>query len=152
MAPAQAARRIEGDESIAALTAEVRQLRVAVEQLARSQMETQALGIQLSAQQARVLQATQSLDAARKELDAAIEHDRDAQAQLSGVQDRLNDVTDDQLRTVFEFEMRGTEAEARSAELELQQARARENELSLALAREQERWRELISRFEQLTQ
>ena len=151
-APAEPAPRIEGDESVAALTAEVRQLRAAVERLARDQTEIQALGIHLSAQQGRLLQATQLLDAARRELDSATANNRDAQAQLTSVQERLNGVTDDQLRAVLEFEMRATQAQATSAELELQQAHARESELSLALAREQDRWGDLISRLEQLTQ
>jgi hypothetical protein len=56
---------------MAALTAEVRQRRVAVEQLARSQAETQTLGMTLSAQQGRILQLTQELDTARKEIAAA---------------------------------------------------------------------------------
>lgn len=151
-APAAPAPRVEGDESMAALTAEIRQLRVAVENLARSQTETQALSVYLSAQQGRLLQARQLLDVARKELDSVTAHNRDAQAQLIDVQDRLARVTDRQQRTVLEFEMRATQAEANSTELELQQARAREGDLSLALSREEDRWGDLISRLEQLTQ
>ena len=49
------------DGSMAALTSEVRQLRVAVEELTRSQTQTQALGVYLSVQQSRILQmATRS--------------------------------------------------------------------------------------------
>lgn len=79
-APPAAAPRIAGDESMAALTAAVRQLRVAVEQLARSQQETQALSVYLSAQQGRLVQATQQLDAARKDVDSAVESSRDSEA------------------------------------------------------------------------
>ena len=68
---AAAAPLIEGDESMAALTAEVRQLRIAVEEFARTQTETQALGAYLSARQGRLMQTTQQLDAVRKEIDAA---------------------------------------------------------------------------------
>src|SRR5688500_14852551 len=59
------------DGSLAALTAEVRQLRLSVEELARSQTKTQALAVYLSAQQSRLQQADQQLAVARRELDAA---------------------------------------------------------------------------------
>lgn len=150
-APAAPAPRVEGDESMAALTAEIRQLRAAVEALTRSQTEVQALGVYLSAQQGRVLQATQLLDAARQELDSATAHNRDAQVQLTSVQDRIARVTDPQQRAMLEFEHRGTLSEATAAELQLQQARAREGDLSLALAREEDRWGDLLARLEQLT-
>jgi hypothetical protein len=47
-----------GDGSMAALTAEVRELRMAVQQLAQTQSQTQALGVYLSVQQSRVLQVS----------------------------------------------------------------------------------------------
>jgi hypothetical protein len=49
---------------MAALTAEVRQLRIAVEQLARTQTEAQALGVALSAQSAELSPTTEPLAAA----------------------------------------------------------------------------------------
>jgi hypothetical protein len=54
--------------SLAALTAEIRQLRLAVEEATRSQ--TQALGVYLSVQQARLVEVAARVDAAREELDA----------------------------------------------------------------------------------
>jgi chromosome segregation ATPase len=73
------------DGSLAALTAEVRQLRVAVEELARSQTETQALGVYLSAQQGRLQQADQQLAAARRELDSATAAGQRIEAQLASL-------------------------------------------------------------------
>src|SRR6187455_1271305 len=58
-----------GDGSMAALTAEVRELRMAVQQLAQTQSQTQALGVYLSVQQSRVLQVSSQLDSVRKDLD-----------------------------------------------------------------------------------
>ena len=147
-----AAPRIEGDESMAALTAEVRQLRVAVEELARSQRETQALGVYFSAQQSRVLQATQLLDAARKDLESAIARSRDSQARLAALSDELPRTTDRAQRAALEDGIRAIQADSNGAELELQQARAREDDLSRALAREEDRWSDLLSRLERLTQ
>jgi len=57
--------------SLAALTAEVRQLRLAVEESARRQTQTQAISIYLAAQQSRMVQLSTRLDAVRKELGAA---------------------------------------------------------------------------------
>ena len=55
-----------GGGSLTALTAEVRQLRLAVEESMRSQAQTQALGVYLSAQQSRILQVASRLDAVPK--------------------------------------------------------------------------------------
>src|SRR5688572_1699190 len=57
--------------SLAALTSELRQLRVAVEELTRSQTQTQALGVYLSVQQSRILQLAARVDSARKDLETA---------------------------------------------------------------------------------
>ena len=59
----------DGGASLAAVTSELRQLRMAVEELTRSQTQTQALGVYLSAQQSRVLQVATRLDSARKDLE-----------------------------------------------------------------------------------
>ena len=147
-----AAPRVEGDESMAALTAEVRQLRVAIEQLARSQAETQTLGMTLSAQQGRILQVTQQLDAVRKEIAAASAGSQGFEAQLAGFRDEISRVTEPGQRAGFESAMRGIEAERSRLELELQQARSRENDLSRALALEEDRWSDTLERMEQLTQ
>src|ERR1051325_2226818 len=69
--------------SLAALTAEVRELRLAVQQLSQTQSQTQALGVYLSVQQSRVLQVSSQLDAARKELDAASLHSNELATKLA---------------------------------------------------------------------
>ena len=151
-APPAAAPRIAGDESMAALTAEVRQLRAAVEELARSQQQTQALSVYLSAQQGRVAQATQQLEVARKDVDSATANSRDSEAMLKRLSEELARVTDRTQRAALEDAMHGFERERGAAELALQQAQARESELSRALAREEDRWSDLLGRLEQLTQ
>jgi chromosome segregation ATPase len=150
--PPAAAPRIDGDESMAALTAEVRQLRVAVEELARSQQQTQALSVYLSAQQGRLAQATQQLEAARKDVASATDNSRDSEAMLKRLSEELARVTDRTQRAAIEDAMHGFERERGAAELALQQAQARESELSRALAREEDRWSDLLARLEQLTQ
>jgi chromosome segregation ATPase len=149
--PPTAAPRVEGDESLAALTAEVRQLRMAVEELGRSQAETQTLGIALSAQQARIQQITQQLDAVRAGLAAAAMSGQAFDMRLAGTRDELSRTTDRAQRAALEDQIRAIEAEQSGRELELQQVRARENELSRALAEEETRWSDTLARMEQLT-
>lgn len=150
--PPIAAPRIEGDESVAALTAEVRQLRLAVEDLARSQAETQTLGMTLSAQQGRILQLTQQLDAVRKEIAAATAGSQGIEAQLAGYREEISRATAPGRRAAFESSIRGIEVERSRFELELQQARSRENDLSRTLVLEEDRWNDTLARMEQLTQ
>ena len=148
---AAAAPRIEGDESMAALTAEVRQLRVAVEEFARIQTETQALSAYLSARQGRLLQTAQQLDAVRKQIDASTASGPVFEEQLARYSDELSRATGAQ-RAAVEMAIRQTEAERSSRERELQQARARENDLSRTLALEEDRWNDALSRMERLAQ
>src|SRR5215213_7493930 len=58
--------------SLAPLTSELRQLRVAVEELTRSQTQTQALGVYLSVQQTRLLQVATQMESARKDVEIAV--------------------------------------------------------------------------------
>ena len=136
---AAAAPRIEGDESMAALTAEVRQLRLAVEEFARTQAETQALSAYLAARQGRLMQTTQQLDAVRKEIDAVTASKEGIEEQLARYSDELPRSTGVQ-RAGLEMAIRADEAERSRLELELPRARARENELSRTLALEEDRF------------
>jgi chromosome segregation ATPase len=140
------------DGSLAALTAEVRQLRVAVEGFARSQAETQALATALSAQQDRVRQLSQQLAAAREQVDSSDTASRSFGERLQGLADQLSRATDRDHRTELEARIRDFEAERNRMELQLQQARGRESDLSRALAVEEDRWNDLLSRLERVTQ
>ena len=80
--------------SLAALTSEVRELRLAVQQLAQTQSQTQALGVYLSVQQSRVLQVSSQLDAARKELDATASQANELATKLADLEEELPRVSD----------------------------------------------------------
>jgi len=136
--------------SMTALTSEVRQLRIAVEESARSQTQTQALGVYLSVQQSRILQVATRLDSARKDLEAATVRSREITSQLADVDDQLRQVTDPERRTHLEEVNRALKREQGTVGLQEQQARTRENELFQALQLEDSRWTDLISRLEQL--
>ena len=145
--PSEAPARADG--SLAALTSEVRQLRLAVEELARSQSETQALTVYLSAQQSRMQQADQQLAAVRDQIASTTAVRQDLETRLARLladqpraspdrraqlEDAINDVRSEQVRI----------------DLQLQEARSRENDLSRVVQSEETRFNELINRLEQL--
>lgn len=136
--------------SLAALTAEVRQLRLAVEESARSQVQTQALSAYLSAQQSRVVQVATRLDAARRDLDAVSVRSREIATQLANIEDDLPRATDPKQRAQLEDADRNLKSEQRTVGFQEQQARNREGELSQAQQLEDARWTDLVSRLEQL--
>jgi chromosome segregation ATPase len=137
------------DGPLAAVTTELRQLRAAIEQLARSQTQTQALGVYLSAQQNRLLQVSTRLDAVRKDLDAAALRGQSLQVQVANLADEAPRAVQSQ-RAQLEDALLVLRAEQRSVDAEVQQARSRESELAQQLQQEEARWSELISRLEQL--
>ena len=140
----------DGTGSLAALTAEVRQLRLAVEESTRSQAQTQALSVYLSAQQSRILQVATRLDAARKELDEATMRLSEITRGLEEMRTNLLSVVDPARRQELERANQEMKAMQPRFVREEQQARARESELALALQTEEARWTDLISRLEQL--
>ena len=138
------------DGSLAALTAEVRQLRVAVEELARSQSETQALGVYLSAQQGRLQQADQQLAAARRELDSATAAGERIEAQLADLSAEQPRAVSPEKRAEIADAIKALQFEQVRIARDLQQARSRESDLSQVVRSEETRWNELISRLEAL--
>ena len=140
------------DGSLAALTAEVRELRVAVEQLGRTQTQTQALGVYLSAQQTRIAQAEQRLDAARTELDTADSRNRELETGIARMSEDLASATDRDQRARLDEGIRNFKAEQSRLVAQLEQARNRERDLAGELQVEERRWNELITRIERLAQ
>jgi chromosome segregation ATPase len=145
--PSEAPARADG--SLAALTSEVRQLRLAVEALARSQSEVQALTVYLSAQQSRMQQADQQLAAVRDQIasTAAVRQDLETRlARLLADQPRASP----DRRAQLEDAINDVRAEQARIDLQLQEARSRENDLSRVVQSEETRFNELIARLEQL--
>jgi len=138
-----------GPGSLTALTEEVRQLRHAVEESMRSQTQTQALGVYLSAQQSRIVQLASRLDVTRRELDSKTDHSQNTATILSSIQDRLSRVTDEKERLRLEDENRAMTQEQKKISFQEQRIRTREAELSQALQIENDRWNDLVIRLEQ---
>ena len=138
--------------SMAALTAEVRELRLAVQQLAQTQSQTQALGVYLSVQQSRVLQVSSQLDAARRELDSLSVQATEVGSKLAELEEELPRISEPAQRNAIQDGIRGIRREHGLVSAREQQARNRELELSQSLQTEESRWSSLISRLEALTQ
>jgi DNA repair exonuclease SbcCD ATPase subunit len=141
----------DGSAALAPLTSELRQLRVAVEELSRSQTQTQALGVYLSAQQNRILQVAARLDSTRKDIEIATSRSRDIAWRLANINQEFSQAIDPERRRQLEDRIRELKHELQGVGLQEQQVHARETELSQALQLEESRWMDLISRLEQLT-
>ncbi len=140
----------ETGESLAALTAEVHQLRLAIEELTRSQTQAQALGIYLSAEQSRIVQLATRLDSVRKELDTADARSHEMTSQLANIEAQLNQGLAQDVRTLYERESRMLKQELERLATQEQQIRNRESEITQSLQLEENRWTDLISKLEQL--
>jgi chromosome segregation ATPase len=132
------------------LTAEVRQLRLAVEESTRAQGQTQALGVYLTVEQGRVVQVGARMDAARKDREDAEARIRVLARDLAAVQAALSGPIEPEERRAIEVRLRGTKQELDDATAREQQARTREAEISQSLQLEEGRWNDLIARLEQL--
>ncbi len=136
--------------SLAALTEEVRQLRLTLTDSARNQTQIQAMTVYLSAQQSRLGQVSARLDKAHADVLAA-------SAEAQGVNDRFREfqaaaakVTDPVERAGL-AEMTTAMKTQRDAAIDREnQARARENEQLIAFQTEEARWLDLIGRLEAL--
>lgn len=135
--------------SLAGVTLELRQLRLAVEELSRNQAQTQAIGVYLSVQQRRITQATARLDAVRKELDAASMRSREIAANLAAIEEQLIRVSEPARRSQLEEGHRQLKFEQARVDAQEQSARSRDSELSQSLQLDESRWADLVSRLEQ---
>ena len=136
--------------SLAALTAEIRQLRLAVEESARQQAQTQGLSVYVSAQQSRVMQVGARLEAVRNELGGATMRARDAAGRVAAAQQEAVQLPDATERAEAAGMVQMFKLQADQAVEQERQLRAREEDLVQALAAEEARWADLISRLEQL--
>ena len=135
--------------SLAALTGEVRQLRLAVEESGKRQGQTQAISVYLAAQQSRMVQLSTRLDAVRKELGAA----EATSAQLVSL---AASMAGDLTRSLPPEERNETTGilqlfkdQAAGAVAREQRIRQQESELLQAIQVEETRWRDLIARLQQ---
>ena len=137
--------------SLAELTAEVRQLRMVIQDAGRNQTQMQALNISLTAQHSRLTQVSERLDAIQEDLRKAAERLQMANAMLTGSQDELAS-----LASAASARERADAAEqiklARQGVDEAIQhenaTKARQQELMSQFRQEEARWLELVARLD----
>lgn len=137
--------------ALTSLVQEVHQLRLAVEETTRSQTQTQALSVYLSAEQSRMVQISGRLDAAQAAVDVASARARELATTLANLQAQLATASvNEPGRPQWEMEARQFKQQADQASDAEQVARARQSELSQALQTEEAHWADLIARLEQI--
>jgi hypothetical protein len=131
--------------SLAGLTREVQQLRVAVEESTRAQSQIQMLSVMLSAQQSRLVQAANRLDATRRELAEAALHTSEANRLVKMFQGETAPEDREEAASLMKMFKPQADAAARHE----QDLRAREAELLQAYQSEEARWMDLMARLDQ---
>ena len=138
------------DGSLTGLTAEVRQLRLAVEEATKAQTQTQALAVYLSVQKDRIFQVWSRLDSLRKDIAAAADVSVSASDRIARITKAASDTSQPpEIRAEIALQLAPTkEAAARAAQRE-QDLRNQEAVLAQSLQAEEARWSDLIARLEQ---
>jgi chromosome segregation ATPase len=141
-----------GTGSLAELTAEIRQLRAAVEQSSRAQAQAHALGIFLTAQDRRVMMVTGRLETARRELVQLSQQTSTYTHQLAQIEEELPVTTDAEERKALEDRIKDIKLEMKVVAGREQDARTRETEMLQAWQQEDARWNDLIGRLQQIVE
>ena len=139
---------LETDGSIATLTAEIRQLRAAIDNLARNQKEAQTLSILVQAQQNRIDQTSSQLDAVREEIKSTTEQIQNIETTIVNLSDKLMITTERNDRNQFENMVRDLKTEQEVLEKTLLGNRDQEEKLSRELQIEEAQWNTLVSKFD----
>ena len=139
-----------GAGSLAELTAEVRQLKVAIQEAGRSQNQMQALNISLTAQQSRLAQVSARLDTAEEDLQQAIGRTWEAVAVITTAQNepRPNITAEERAQLAEMVKMFRREAD--EAQTRENTARAKRDDLMNAFRAEEARWLQLVARLEEV--
>ena len=137
-----------GPGSLAGLTREIQQLRVAVEESTRAQSQLQMLSVMLSAQQSRLVQVANRLDATRRELSEAAAHTAEANRLVKMFHGDMTQATPEDRQEAADL-MKMFKPQADAAARHEQELRTREAELLQAYQAEEARWIELMARLEQ---
>ena len=134
--------------SLGELTAEIRQLRQAIEQSTRNQTQAQTLGIFLTTQDRRLMIVTSRLEEARRQITNFSQQTSVYAQQLSEIDEQLPRTTDSDERTALEDRSKEIKFEMKAVAAREQEARTREGEALHAFQLEEARWNDLIARLQ----
>ena len=136
--------------SLAELTAEVRQLKVALQEASRSQNQMQALNISLTAQQSRLAQVSTRLDTAEEDLQQAMSRTREAVTAIATAQNETRpNISTEERAQLAEMEKMFRQ-QADEAQTRENNARARRDDLMNAFRAEEARWLQLVAKLEEI--
>lgn len=134
--------------SLGELTAEIRQLRLAIEQSTRDQTQAQALGIFLTTQDRRLMMVTSRLEDARRQITNLSQQSASYANQLAGIDEELAGTTDPAERAAIEGRAREIRLEMKTVAAREVEARTRETDMLHAWQQEEARWNDLIARLQ----
>jgi len=137
--------------TLTSLVAEIRALRLAVEQSGRAQSQAQALGAYLSVQQVRLSQLSGQRDDARREVGSLNDQFQALTIQASQLEEQGSTLVDPNQRGELQRVLGETKRRRQQIASRLQAAQTREGELDQLMQTEEARWTELAGRLEQTT-
>ncbi len=139
-----------GDNSMAALTNEVRLLRGVIQEMGRGQTQMQALSISLTAQQSRLAQVSDRLDKVHAELAAASRRAEEARRLIADAQAEIAGASSVEERERVTEMLEIFKKQAQSHADEENRIRAREAELTTQFRVEEDRWVQLVAKLEEI--
>ena len=137
-------------DPIAALLAEVRQLRIVMERSAAVGPRIQLLTSRMALQDERVFRTARQVDSLRDELQRLTTQSQELAARTTQLEEALRTATDPGKQLELREALRFVKTEAELQATREQQTRAREAEAASALAQEQARWTELSQRLDDI--
>jgi hypothetical protein len=137
-------------DTLGLLLAEVRQLRIALEQSVTVAPRIQLLASRVAVQSDRTARAARDLDASRQEIAKIAEGISRDNARIQDLEGAAATETDPTRRQGFTLEARGLREAIRDQSIAEQRLRAHENELAIAYATEQGAWSDLNRRLDEL--
>jgi chromosome segregation ATPase len=144
---------VASDGSLAALTAEVRLLRQAIEKSSQTQSQLQALTVYISAEQSRLVQTSARAGALAKDVDMAARQSADLADRIAALEKSMAnpltvppEVQKDMASQLESFKQE--QPRARAAE---EAVRARFLDATTAVQAELARWNDLMARLDQAT-
>ena len=138
------------DNSMAALTNEVRQLRLVVQEAGRSQAQMQALSISLTAQQSRLTQVNDRLERATTDLSVISAKVAEARRMISEAQAEAGRAKTAEERAHATEMLNMFRQQADTMAEEENRLRLRQSELANQFRIEEQRWIELVQRLEEI--
>ena len=136
--------------SLAELTAEVRNLKVALQEASRSQNQMQALNISLTAQQSRLAQVSARLDTAEEDLQQAMSRTREAVTVIATAQNETRPNSSVEERAQIAEMVKMFRQQADEAQAVENTARVKRDDLMNAFRAEEARWLQLVARLEEI--